>query len=163
MHCSKPYGDTCQNDECSSKICIKSKKICNMQYEGPSDSEGAMVLKKFIKQPNNYKAAYRYMSKKSNASPPTFIEFFVIPFWRRHEPLSKFLFSDLLNHRRRRNNYTNLLIDQVLSIKRNTFHVMRTPTSFKGKNILEEKKSIHISSGGTLCMLVLSINYKDKN
>ncbi|KAG4103057.1 hypothetical protein H8356DRAFT_1645757 [Neocallimastix lanati (nom. inval.)] len=44
MYCGKPYHDTCKtDDECSSKICFKDN-TCNMQYEGPSDSEGAMGI-----------------------------------------------------------------------------------------------------------------------
>lgn len=45
MHCGKPYYDTCKtDDECSSKICVKAEKICNMQRNGPSDSEGTMGM-----------------------------------------------------------------------------------------------------------------------
>jgi len=43
MHCGKPYHDTCKtDDECSSKICFEDN-TCNMQYEGPSDSEGGAM------------------------------------------------------------------------------------------------------------------------
>ncbi|ORX87100.1 hypothetical protein BCR32DRAFT_274731 [Anaeromyces robustus] len=40
IHCGKPYRDSCENnEEYSSKKC-SGNKICLMQPDGPSDSEG---------------------------------------------------------------------------------------------------------------------------
>ncbi|ORX78048.1 hypothetical protein BCR32DRAFT_247470 [Anaeromyces robustus] len=47
IHCGKPYLDSCENnDECSSKKCAENK-ICLMQLDGPSDSEG-LIMKVYV-------------------------------------------------------------------------------------------------------------------
>jgi len=43
MYCGKAAGDSCKdNNECSSKKCLSN--ICNTQYKGSNDNEGATTV-----------------------------------------------------------------------------------------------------------------------
>jgi len=77
-----------------------------------------------------------------------------------------YFFSDHLNSHWGMNDYINPFIDKVLSAlaiisssNRNIYHGWKTPTSFIGKNTLEEWKLYYINSGGILGSIQKSYVY----
>jgi len=41
MYCGKAANDKCiSENECSFKYCMDEKKICNIQFSGPTESDG---------------------------------------------------------------------------------------------------------------------------